>query len=258
MSEPLGSGRLTVAGLGPGGGEQRTPEVEAALDDATDLVGYAPYLHRVEGRPAATRHASDNREELARARRALALAAGGRRVVVVSGGDPGVFAMASAVFEAIEFGEPEWRRLDVAVLPGVSAMLAAAARAGAPLGADFCAISLSDNLKPWEVVCRRLRAVAEAGLVIALYNPVSRARPWQLDAAFNLLREVLPASVPVVFAQGVGRACERIAVSTLEAARGDAANMSTLVIVGAATTRRIGRTDGGQDWIYTPRRVATA
>ena len=134
-------------------------------------------------------HASDNREELARARAALALAAAGRQVAVVSGGDPGVFAMAAAVCEAVEAGPEEWRRLDIAVLPGVTAMLAVAARCGAPLGHDFCAISLSDNLKPWPVVEARLRAAAAAGFVIALYNPVSRARPWQLGRAFEVLRE---------------------------------------------------------------------
>ncbi|MBE7209709.1 MAG: precorrin-3B C(17)-methyltransferase [Gluconacetobacter diazotrophicus] len=257
MSAVQPPGSLAIVGLGPGGAGQRTAEVEAALDHATDLVGYAPYLHRVEGRASAIRHGSDNREELARARRALSLAMAGKRVVVVSGGDPGVFAMAAAVFEAIEHGEPAWRGIDVAVLPGISAMLAAAARVGAPLGGDFCAISLSDNLKPWPLVVRRLQAAAGAGFAIALYNPISRSRPWQLRAAFDALRAVLPGTVPVVFAHAVGRACEHGAIHDLhdvdEAAA--AANMSTLVIVGAPSTRRIARPNGRPDWVYTPRGV---
>ena len=171
------TGRLAVVGLGPGDPRQVTPEAAAELEMATDLVGYATYLARVPERPGQRRHGSDNRVELERARLALDLAAAGRRVAVVSSGDPGVFAMAAAVFEALEAGPAAWRGLDVAVLPGISAMLAAAARLGAPLGHDFCALSLSDNLKPWDVVLRRLRAAAAAGFALALYNPASTARP---------------------------------------------------------------------------------
>ena len=146
------TGHLAVVGLGPGAAAQQTPQAAAALAAATDLVGYAPYLARVPEAAGQVRHASDNREELDRARLALSLAAEGRRVAVVSSGDAGVFAMASAVFEAIDRGEPAWRTLDIEVVPGISAMFAAAARIGAPLGHDFCAISLSDNLKPWDTV----------------------------------------------------------------------------------------------------------
>ena len=246
------SGRLTILGLGPGDPALRTPQVDAALAEATDLVGYGPYLDRIAGAPGAVRHASDNREELDRARHALSLASAGRRVAVVSSGDGGVFAMASAVFEAVEHGEPGWRALDVAVLPGISAMLAAAARVGAPLGGDFCVLSLSDNLKPWTLIQRRLRAAAEAGFAIALYNPVSRARPWQLDAALTLLRELVPPVAPVVFATAISRPEERVVITTLAEAQGEQADMRTLVLVGTAATRLIPRA-GGVPWIYAPR-----
>ncbi len=195
------SGWLAIAGLGPGAAELVTPEVTATLAQATDLIGYAPYVARVPERAGLIRHGSDNREELDRAALALRLAAEGKRVVIVSSGDPGVFAMAAAVFEALDGGDPAWRDLDIRVLPGISAMFAAAARIGAPLGHDFCAINLSDNLKPWELIERRLRLAAQADFVIALYNPLSKARPWQLGRAFELLREELPETVPVVFAQ---------------------------------------------------------
>ena len=197
------SGWLAIAGLGPGAEELITPEVTRTLAEATDVVGYGSYVARVPEREGLIRHASDNREELDRARQALRLAAEGRHVVVVSSGDPGVFAMAAAVFEAVDAGDPSWRNLDIKVLPGISAMFAAAARIGAPLGHDFCAINLSDNLKPWDLIERRLRLAAQADFVIALYNPLSSARPWQLGRAFELLREELPETVPVVFASAV-------------------------------------------------------
>ena len=249
------TGRLAIVGLGPGAAEMQTAQAAAALAEATDLVGYGPYLERVPPRPGQLRHVSDNREELARARHALALAAEGRRVAVVSSGDAGVFAMASAVFEAIETGEPEWRALDPEVVPGISAMFAAASRVGAPLGADFCAISLSDNLKPWATVTRRLHAAAEAGFVIALYNPLSRARPWQLGAAFDLLRSALPATTPVVFATAVSRPEERIDIATLADADPARADMRTLVLIGSAATRRIER-PRGRPFLYSPRSAA--
>ncbi len=245
--------RLAILGLGPGDPALRTAQVEAALRDATDLVGYGPYLERIGGRPDAVRHGSDNGEELDRARLALSLAAAGRDVAVVSSGDAGVFAMASAVFEAIEHGDPGWRGLDVAVLPGVSAMLAVAARLGAPLGHDFCVLSLSDRLKPWPLVLRRLRAAASAGFALALYNPLSRARPWQLDAALAALREILPGSVPVVFATAVSRPEERVVVTGLAQASGAQADMRTLVLVGTEATRTIARPGGAGPWLYAPR-----
>jgi precorrin-3B C17-methyltransferase len=246
------SGSLAVVGLGPGDARWLTPEAQAALTAADVLIGYHSYLDRVPERPQQRRLPSDNREEDARAAQALRQAAGGARVAVVSGGDPGVFAMAAAVCAEIETGPPAWRDLDLAFLPGVTAMLAVAARVGAPLGHDFCAISLSDNLKPWELIERRLDAAASAGFAIALYNPISRARPWQLGVAFERLRRKLAASTPVVFGRAVGRADERVAVTTLAAADPAGADMATLIIVGSPETRTIAR-PGRDPLVYTPR-----
>jgi precorrin-3B C17-methyltransferase len=246
------NGRLVVVGLGPGHPDQMTPEARTALTNASDLFGYGPYLDRVMLGTGQTRHASDNREELARAGAALTLAASGRHVAVVSGGDAGVFAMAAAVCEAIEQGPEDWRALDLTILPGVTAMLAVAARVGAPLGHDFCAISLSDNLKPWALVEARLRAAAMAGFVIALYNPVSRARPWQLGRAFEILRENLPAETPVIFGRAAGRSDERIAVAALAEADAGLADMATCVIVGSSETRIVTRNEL-PPLVYSPR-----
>ena len=246
------SGSLVVVGLGPGEARFLTPEAANALADADALYGYLSYLDRVPAREGQTRHASDNREELARAGAALAHAADGAKVAMVSGGDPGVFAMAAAVIEAIEAGPDQWRALDLKIVPGITAMLAVAAKAGAPLGHDFCAISLSDNLKPWETVERRLKLAAQAGFVIALYNPVSKARPWQLDKAFDLLRAALPGTVPVLFGRAVGRADESLRVVPLSRARGEFADMATCIIIGSAETRVVERL-GLPALVYTPR-----
>lgn len=248
------SGRLTVVGTGPGNPGQTTPETSAAIAEADLFFGYGPYLDRLDLRADQTRQPSDNREELGRARAALDAASAGSRVCVVSGGDPGVFAMAAAICEAIEAGPAAWRELEVRVLPGVTAMLAVAARAGAPLGHDFCAISLSDNLKPWSLVEMRLRAVATAGLVTALYNPVSQARPWQLRAAFTLLGEILPATTPVIFGRAVGRPDEQVSVVSLEDAAEQRADMATCIIVGSPETRIIER-PGRDPLVYSPRGV---
>jgi precorrin-3B C17-methyltransferase len=249
------SGRLVIVGMGPGAAALTTPQAADALAAATDIVGYGPYVDRVPLREGQVRHASDNREEIDRARHALRLAAEGRSVAVVSSGDAGVFAMASAVFEAIEGGDPAWRGIEVEVIPGISAMFAVAARIGAPLGHDFCAISLSDNLKPWETVVTRLTAAASAGFVIALYNPASKARPWLLGEAFAILRRVLPGDTLVIFATAASRPEERIDVVTLDEADPARADMRTLVMIGSAATRRIER-DGAAPWVYTPRRDA--
>ena len=248
------SGHLAVVGLGPGDARCLTPEADEALAAAQALYGYGPYLDRVPARPNQTRHATDNREERARAATALAHAAQGAHVVIVSGGDPGVFAMAAAVCEEIEAGPESFRALDVVIVPGITAMLAVAARIGAPLGHDFCALSLSDNLKPWNLVERRLNAAAGAGFVIALYNPVSRARPWQFGAAIELLRRHLPPSTPVVFGHAVTRPGEQINVTTLDRADASHADMATLVIVGSRETRVVTR-PGKPPLVYTPRAV---
>ncbi|MFL6600065.1 MAG: precorrin-3B C(17)-methyltransferase [Steroidobacteraceae bacterium] len=248
-------GKLSVVGLGPGNSYQLTPEADATVSAADALFGYGPYLDRVPARAGQRRHASDNRQELQRAEQALIAAAAGEAVAVVSGGDPGVFGMAAAVCEAMDRGPEQWRNVQVTFVPGISAMLAVAARVGAPLGHDFCAISLSDNLKPWEVVEQRLDAAAAAGFVIALYNPVSRARPWQLERAFARLGAILPAATPVVFGRAVGRPDERIAITQLSAARHDSADMATCIIVGSAETRVIER-PGERPIVYTPRGAA--
>jgi precorrin-3B C17-methyltransferase len=251
------TGRLAVVGLGPGPAEQLTGAAQAALAGVSDVFGYGPYLSRVALAPHQTAHPTDNREEIERARAALALAAAGRQVAMVSGGDPGVFAMAAAVCEAIEAGPEAWRRLELEVVPGVTAMLAVAARCGAPLGHDFCTLSLSDNLKPWETVEARLRAAAGAGLVLALYNPASRARPWQLARAFDVLRATLPPTTVVVFGRSALRADERITVTTLGNADPGLADMATCVIVGSAETRAVPR-PGLPPIVYTPRSTGGA
>jgi precorrin-3B C17-methyltransferase len=250
-------GQLAVVGLGPADARWLTPEAASALKAADVVYGYGPYLDRVPARTGQARHRSDNREENVRAAAALEQAASGANVAVVSGGDPGVFAMAAAVCAEIEAGPPAWRSLDIAIVPGITAMLAVAARVGAPLGHDFCALSLSDNLKPWELIERRLDAAASAGFVIALYNPASRARPWQLGAAFERLERHLAASTPVVFGRAVGRADEHVEVTTLGAARTVAADMATLVIIGSPQTRVLAR-PGRTPLVYTPRAITGA
>lgn len=246
------SGRLTVVGLGPGNLAQITPQALAAVEAADDFFGYIPYLDRLSLRPDQRRHASDNREEISRAEAALTLAAAGGNVCVVSGGDPGVFAMAAAVCEAIENGPAAWRDIEFSVVPGVTAMLAVAAKAGAPLGHDFCAISLSDNLKSWALIEKRLIAAAGAGFVMAFYNPVSKARPHQLSTAFEVLRAHLPGTVPVIFGRAAGRVDERIRVVPLSEATSDMADMATCIIVGTEETRLIMR-DGKEPIVYSPR-----
>lgn len=246
------SGWLAIAGLGPGNAALVTPEVSLALAQATDIVGYFPYVARIEPRPGLVLHGSDNRVEMDRATHALRMAQDGRRVVVVSSGDPGVFAMASAVFEAVETGPAEWRSLDIRVLPGVSAMLAAAARVGAPLGHDFCVINLSDNLKPWALIETRLRLAVRAGFAMAFYNPRSTARPEQFARALDVLREDCQEDRLVIFARAVTTAEEQIQVVRLSEARADMADMRTMVIVGSPTTRLIQRPDAAPI-VYTPR-----
>lgn len=245
------SGWLRILGLGPGNPAWITPETTALLAEATDVIGYAPYLARLRLRPGQIAHGSDNRVEVDRARLALAMAAAGQRVAVVSGGDPGIFAMAAAVFEALEAGPLAWRAIDIAVHPGVSAMQAAAARLGAPLGHDFCVISLSDNLKPWAIIEKRLDAVTAGDFVLALYNPASKARPDRLHQAFARLRTLKAGETPVAFARAIGRADESLFITSLAEADAARADMATLVLIGSSETRWIARPDGG--WLYTPR-----
>ena len=252
------SGSLVIVGLGPGRADLITPAARDAIAQATDLVGYGPYLQRIGEKPRLQRrHASGNRVEAERARHALELAGGGRRVVVVSSGDPGIFAMAATVFEAVEFGPAAWRGLDIRVEPGVTAMLAAAAEVGAPLGGDFCAISLSDNLKAWTTIARRLRSACEGDFVIALYNPASRARPHQLGQALDLLRACKGGATIVVLARAAGSGEATRMTTTLAELDPAAADMRTLLLVGSSATRAIPRT-ANAPWVYTPRRALEA
>ncbi|PWE33000.1 precorrin-3B C(17)-methyltransferase [Maritimibacter sp. 55A14] len=249
------SGSVTIVGLGPGAERLVTPEVTEALAIATDVVGYIPYVARVAERPGLTLHPSDNRVELDRSRLALDMAMRGKRVVVVSSGDPGVFAMASAVFEAVEAGPAAWRDLDIRVLPGITAMLAAAARAGAPLGHDFCAINLSDNLKPWSLIEKRLRLAAEADFAMAFYNPRSRSRPEGFARTLDILNDACGDTRPVIFARSVSTPQEDIRVVPLPNCRPEMADMRTVVLVGSSSTRIVER--NGAPIVYTPRSVTS-
>jgi precorrin-2 C20-methyltransferase / precorrin-3B C17-methyltransferase len=243
--------KLTVVGLGPGDPAWLTPEASAAVAEATDLVGYRPYLARVPGRPGQHRHASGNTVEADRAALALDLAAKGGRVAVISSGDPGVFAMASAVLEQAAADPERWCGVDVEVLPGVTAAQAVAARAGAPLGHDYCVISLSDRLKPWPVIADRVEKAAAADLVLALYNPASRTRTWQVGEVRDLvLRHRTPAT-PVVVGRAVGRPGERLTVTTLAGLDPADVDMNTLLIIGSSTTRTF--TQNARQAVFTPR-----
>ncbi|MET7397578.1 precorrin-2 C(20)-methyltransferase [Dactylosporangium sp. NPDC005572] len=249
VSPPIGD--VVVVGLGPAGRDWLTPEALAAVEAADDLVGYGPYLDRVPANPRQRRHASDNRVEAERAEFALALAHSGRRVAVVSSGDPGVFAMAAAVLEVA--AEPRWKDVPVRVLPGLTAAQAVASRVGAPLGHDFCVLSLSDRLKPWDVIARRLTAAAQADLVIAIYNPGSRSRTWQVAEARDLLLAHRSPDTPVVLGRDVGGPGERVRVVRLADLDPAEVDMRTLLIVGSSQTRTQER-DGAPPVVWTPRR----
>jgi cobalt-precorrin 5A hydrolase/precorrin-3B C17-methyltransferase len=247
-------GRLAVIGLGPGAAELMVPAVKAELARANDVLGYETYV-RMAGpfRADQVLHCTDNREEMQRARHAFELAAQGRSVVVVSSGDPGVFAMAAAVLEALhESSDPAWHNVELEMLPGVSASLATAAQAGAPLGHDFCVMSLSDNLKPWAIIEKRLDLAAQADLALAFYNPISRSRPWQLGRALEIVAQHRLPQTPVVLGRDIGRPGQTLRVTTLGQLTPDQVDMRTMVLVGSSTTCTFARPDGGV-WVYTPR-----
>jgi cobalt-precorrin 5A hydrolase/precorrin-3B C17-methyltransferase len=247
-------GRLAVIGLGPGAAELMVPAVKTELARATDVLGYETYV-RMAGpfREDQVLHCTDNREEMQRARHAFELAVQGRSVIVVSSGDPGVFAMAAAVLEALhESSEPSWHSVDLEILPGVSASLATAAQAGAPLGHDFCVMSLSDNLKPWAIIEKRLDLAAEADLALAFYNPISRARPWQLGQALEIVGRHRTPETVVVLGRDIGRPGQTLRVTTLGELTPDQVDMRTMVLIGSSTTCVFPRVEGGE-WVYTPR-----
>ncbi|MCA2685548.1 MAG: precorrin-3B C(17)-methyltransferase [Microcystis sp. M038S2] len=248
-------GKLAIVGTGPGALNWMSPEVREVLEKATDWVGYKTYLDLVESlrKPEIVRHESDNRVELDRAEIALDLAAKGRSVVLVSSGDPGIYAMAAAVFEVLEKkAKPAWDAIAIQVCPGISAMQAAAARVGALLGHDFCAISLSDILKSWQVISQRIELAARADLAIAFYNPVSQERTWQLEKAKEILLQWRSPQTPVVLARNLGRKGETVTVKFLEDMTIKDADMRTIILIGSSKTRLIeqGKT---KQWVYTPR-----
>ncbi|WP_462383708.1 precorrin-3B C(17)-methyltransferase [Pseudomonas sp. Marseille-QA0892] len=246
-------GRLQVVGLGPGAREWMAPAVRRALDEAQDVLGYETYV-KMAGpfRSDQQLHASDNREELQRAAHAFDLAALGRRVVMVSSGDPGVFAMAAAVLEALEGStDTRWHGVQLEILPGITAAMAAASRAGAPLGHDFCLISLSDNLKPWSVIEERLRHATAADLAMAFYNPISKSRPHQLGRALEVIRERRGPDTQVVLGRDIGRPAESLKLMRLGELTPDQVDMRTMVIVGSSQTRRF--QGNGREWVYSPR-----
>ena len=249
-----GRGRLAVIGLGPGATDFMIPAVKAELARANDVLGYETYV-RMAGpfRADQVLHSTDNREEMLRARHAFELAAEGRSVVVVSSGDPGVFAMAAAVLEALhESDNPDWHRVDLQILPGVSASLATAALAGAPLGHDFCVMSLSDNLKPWEIIEKRLDLACQADLALAFYNPISRSRPWQLGRALEIVRQHRGPQTPVTLGRDIGRPAQTLRVITLGELTPEQVDMRTMVLIGSSLTCVFPRANG-QSWVYTPR-----
>jgi precorrin-2 C20-methyltransferase / precorrin-3B C17-methyltransferase len=243
-------GSVTVVGLGPAGPEWMTPQVQAAIARADDLIGYGPYLERLPDRARQRKHGSDNRVESERAAFALDLARKGSQVVVVSSGDPGVFAMASAVTEVA--AEPEYADISVAVMPGLTAAQAVASRVGAPLGHDYCVLSLSDRLKPWEVIAARLTAAATADLAIAIYNPASKSRTWQVAATRDLLLEHRAPTTPVVIGRDVGGPSESVTVTTLADLDPGKVDMRCLLLIGSSTTRVVEREAGAL--VFTPRR----
>ena len=242
-------GSLTIVGLGPGAPELVTPAVTDALKDSTDIVGYSKYIDRVKDASGKSFHPSDNREEIDRAELSINLALQGKKVVVVSSGDPGVFAMASAIFEVVDKTNISRDDLPIVVLPGITALLAASARLGAPIGHDFCVINLSDNLKSWDILKSRVIAAAKADFVIAFYNPRSKSRKNQLSEIYDVLRKNCKSDRIVIYANSVSTESEAIFETTLSEADASSVSMKTLVIIGSSSTKKIRNTG----YIYTPR-----
>ena len=245
------SGRVIVVGLGAGDPAQITPQVTQAINLATDIIGYIPYIDRITPKKGVKLHPSDNRVEIERAEHALTLAQAGGIVLIVSSGDPGVFAMAAALFEALEKNLQKWQDIDIEILPGITAMLAAAALVGAPLGHDFCVINLSDNLKPWSIIEKLLLGAVEADFAMAFYNPRSKSRPEGFGETLKLLQSQCEPDRPVIFARAVTTKEETVQIVPICKANAEMADMRTLVIVGSSQTRIIKQNK--REWIYTPR-----
>ena len=245
------SGRVIVVGLGAGDPAQITPQVTQAINLATDIIGYISYIDRITPKKGVKLHPSDNRVEIERAEHALTLAQAGGIVLIVSSGDPGVFAMAAALFEALEKNLQKWQDIDIEILPGITAMLAAAALVGAPLGHDFCVINLSDNLKPWSIIEKRLLGAVEADFAMAFYNPRSKSRPEGFEKTLKLLQSQCEPDRPIMFARAVTTKEESVQIVPICNANAEMADMRTLVIVGSSQTRIIKQNK--REWIYTPR-----
>jgi|CXWL01.1.fsa_nt_gi precorrin-3B C17-methyltransferase len=241
------TGWLRIVGLGAGNEKWLTPEASEILHSATDIVGYETYVNAVPESVSAKLHASDNGVEVERAEYALELAESGAKVVVVSGGDAGIFGMAAAVFEAVENGKENWKNIDIEVIPAVSAMLAVAARVGAPLGHDFCVISLSTYLKPWAIIEQRLRAASDGDFVLAIYNPASKHRREDLQNALSLLKKLRGGETVAIIATNIGRAQEKITITNLDEINPELVTMQSLLIIGSSHTKKLGK------FIYTPR-----
>ena len=248
----MSSGWLKIIGLGPGNEKWLTPQAQEILHQASDIIGYETYVNALPETVAAKRHASDNGVEVERADYALTLAMNGAKVAVVSGGDAGVFGMAAAVFEAVESGDKKWRDLDIEVIPAMTALLAAAAKIGAPLGHDFAVISLSDYLKPWEIIEKRLRTASEGDFVLAIYNPASKTRRVQLVNALEILRNLRGDKTICIVATNVGRSQEKITITNLAEVNPDIVTMQSLLLIGSSHTRLIER-DGKEPIVFTPR-----
>ncbi len=247
------SGWLKIIGLGAGNRQFLTPQAQEILHSATDIVGYETYVNMVPSFIQAKRHASDNGVEVERSEYALELAAGGAKVAVVSGGDAGVFGMAAAVFEAVAQNPGKWLGLDIEVIPGITALLAVAARIGAPLGHDFCVVSLSDYLKPWEIIRKRLIAASEGDFVLAIYNPASKTRREQLKDAIDILTGLRGGETIAIVATNVGRQQEKITITRLSAIDTEIITMQSMLIIGSSHTRLIERGQGAEPWVFTPR-----
>lgn len=247
----MSAGWIKIIGIGPGDDALITHQVQEIIHEATDVIGYIPYVERLSHYEHLTLHASDNRVEIDRSRHGFELALAGKKVLIVSSGDPGVFAMASAVFEAMEKGPKAWRAVEVEVLPGITAMLAASARIGAPLGHDFCAINLSDNLKPWAILENRLRMAVRGDFAMAFYNPRSKSRPHQFQKAMEIIKDEAHSDLLIMLARNISRPDERIIITSLNDIDENLVDMRTLVIIGNQSTHQI----SGTSWVYTPREV---
>ena len=244
-------GKITVIGLGPGDENIITNEVKTAISNATNVIGYSTYLSRIKKQKGLNFYPSDNKQEFKRAEMAFELALNNKNVLVVSSGDPGIFAMATVIFEAMDNGPQKWKDIEVEILPGISSMLAASAKIGAPLGHDFCVINLSNNLKPWRIIEKRVRAAIDCDLVMAIYNPRSKSRPNCFLNLLNILKETCEGKRLIIFARAVTTIKEKIEIVELKDTHPEMADMQTIVIIGSSQSKLVSNKD--RKFCYTPR-----